>query len=138
MCTALMVAMGLELSYIVLNHSFNSGDEVEGTGEGVDILNFGGSQSVQKEDRSILQAPPGSGEGKAWRRRLSTLPKIFLPTIDISLMIRYLMSEVCCSLMSLSPSRSLNSPLVGRLRRECMEWPSILKAATPVGEVMMT
>ena len=37
------LATGLELSIIVLNHSSNSGDEVEGSGEWGDILSFGGS-----------------------------------------------------------------------------------------------
>ena len=47
---------------------------------------------------------------------------------------RYFTSEKACwTLVSLSPSKSLNSPLVGRLRREWRVWPSMLKAATPVG-----
>ena len=37
------LATGLELSHVVLNHSFNSGDKVEGCGEWGDILDFGGS-----------------------------------------------------------------------------------------------
>ena len=56
-----------------------------------------------------------------------------LPTIVISLIIRYFTSEkACCSFVSISPSRSLNSPLVGRLRREWRVCPSTLKVATPV------
>ena len=34
---------GLELSHVVLNHSLNSWDEVEGKGKGRDVLDSGGS-----------------------------------------------------------------------------------------------
>ena len=37
------LATGLELSHVVLGHSFDSGDEVEGSGEGREILDSGGS-----------------------------------------------------------------------------------------------
>lgn len=36
---------GLELSHVEFSHSFNSWDEVEGSGEGRDVLNSGGSAS---------------------------------------------------------------------------------------------
>ena len=37
------LATGLELSHVVLSHSFNSWDEMEGSSEWRDILNSGGS-----------------------------------------------------------------------------------------------
>ena len=33
------LATGLEVSYIIFGHSFNSWNEVEGSGEGRDVLN---------------------------------------------------------------------------------------------------
>ena len=50
---------GLELSHIVLNHSFNSRDEVEGSGEWGDILDFGGSagHEVVPVDQCDLSIP---------------------------------------------------------------------------------
>ena len=49
-------------------------------------------------------------------------------------MMRYLIVDSdCWSWCRRSPSRSLKSPLVGRLKREWRVWPSTLKAATPVG-----
>ena len=55
------LATCLELSHVVLNHSFNGGDEVEGRREGRDILDFGGSAGhevvpVGHCDRGIPQS----------------------------------------------------------------------------------
>ena len=93
--------------------------------------------SWPKSPNSRQECPPkASCErcGNICRRRLSTCPRVFLPTMDISSMMRYLIADSdCWSWCRRSPSRSLKSPLVGRPKREWRVWPSTLKAATPVG-----
>ena len=42
-----------------------------------------------------------------------------------------MLARDCCILCRRSPSRSLKSPLVGRLKREWRVWPWMLNAATP-------
>ena len=71
-----------------------------------------------KSPNNKIEHPPNTTcdfSGNACLSQWSIIPKVFLPTIDISSMMRYLVADKSsCIFWRLLPSISLKSPLTGR------------------------